>query len=122
LFDRDIADLSIHKVMELRSRDVSHEQMRKFEGYIAEIFAAVTGLSHAGQVSYALTAAFAREGAHLAISARGAKRVHARAKDQQENVCEKVCLLSALNSRSAAKSVSKKGEKYDEERDQHVIQ
>ncbi len=40
LFDRDVADLSIHKVMELRSRDVSHEQMRKFEGYIAEIFAA----------------------------------------------------------------------------------
>jgi GTP cyclohydrolase IA len=40
LFDRDIADLSIHKIMELRSRDVSHEQMRKFEGYIAEIFAA----------------------------------------------------------------------------------
>jgi len=30
----------MRKVMELRSRDVSHEQMQKFEGYVAEIFAA----------------------------------------------------------------------------------
>ena len=49
----------------------------RLEGHVA----IVTGLSHAGQVGYALTAAFAREGAHLAISARGAKRMHARAEE-----------------------------------------
>jgi NAD(P)-dependent dehydrogenase (short-subunit alcohol dehydrogenase family) len=49
----------------------------RLEGHVA----IVTGLSHAGQVSYALTPAFAREGAHLAISARSAKRVHARAEE-----------------------------------------
>ena len=39
----------------------------------------ITGVSHAGQVGYALAAAFAREGALLSISARTASRVHARA-------------------------------------------
>jgi NAD(P)-dependent dehydrogenase (short-subunit alcohol dehydrogenase family) len=41
--------------------------------------AIVTGVSHVGQVGYALAAAFAREGALLAISARNAERVLARA-------------------------------------------
>jgi NAD(P)-dependent dehydrogenase (short-subunit alcohol dehydrogenase family) len=49
----------------------------RLEGHVA----IVTGVSHAGQVGYALAAAFAREGAHLAISARGAKRMHARAEE-----------------------------------------
>jgi GTP cyclohydrolase I len=40
LFDQTKDDLNMHKVMELRSRDISHEQMQRFEGYIAEIFAA----------------------------------------------------------------------------------
>lgn len=40
MFDRASDDLSVHKILELRSRDVSHEQMQKFEGYIAEIFGA----------------------------------------------------------------------------------
>ncbi len=43
--------------------------------------AIVTGVSHAGQVGYALAAAFAREGALLAISARNAERVNARAQE-----------------------------------------
>jgi len=34
----------------------------------------VTGVSHPGQVGYGLAAAFAREGAHLAISTRNAER------------------------------------------------
>ncbi len=38
--------------------------------------AIVTGVSHAGQVGYVLAAAFAREGALLAISARTAQRVN----------------------------------------------
>jgi NAD-dependent SIR2 family protein deacetylase len=41
--------------------------------------AIVTGVSQPGQVGYALAAAFAREGALLAISARNAERVHTRA-------------------------------------------
>jgi riboflavin biosynthesis pyrimidine reductase len=41
----------------------------------------ITGVSHAGQVGYALAAAFAREGALLSISARTASRVHARAEE-----------------------------------------
>jgi len=40
LFDRASDDPSIYKAMELRHRDISREQMERFEGYIAEIFAA----------------------------------------------------------------------------------
>ncbi len=43
--------------------------------------AIITGVSHAGQVGYALASAFAREGAMLAISARSPERVHARAQE-----------------------------------------
>jgi GTP cyclohydrolase IA len=39
LFDRDDVDLSLWRVMELHHRAVSREQMRRFEGYLAEIFA-----------------------------------------------------------------------------------
>ena len=49
----------------------------RLEGQVAII----TGVSHAGQVGYALAAAFAREGALLSISARTASRVHARAEE-----------------------------------------
>jgi GTP cyclohydrolase IA len=41
LFDQTEDDLNMRKAMELRSREISHEQMQKFEGYIAEIFAAL---------------------------------------------------------------------------------
>lgn len=39
LFDRDHVDLSLRRVMELHHRAVSREQMCRFEGYLAEIFA-----------------------------------------------------------------------------------
>src|SRR5262249_58133200 len=48
---------------------------------LQEKVAIITGVSHAGQVGYALAAAFAREGAHLAISTRSAERVNARAEE-----------------------------------------
>ena len=35
----------------------------------------ITGVSHAGQVGYALAAAFAREGARIALLARGRDRL-----------------------------------------------
>jgi len=40
LFDRDVVDLSLRRVMELHHRAVSRERLRRFEGYLAEIFAA----------------------------------------------------------------------------------
>ena len=40
LVDRDVVDLSLHRVMELHHRAVSREQLHRFEGYLAEIFAA----------------------------------------------------------------------------------
>ncbi len=43
--------------------------------------AIITGVSHSGQVGYALASAFAREGAMLAISARSPERVNARAQE-----------------------------------------
>src|SRR5579872_6694657 len=43
--------------------------------------AIITGVSHAGQVGLALAEAFAREGALLAISARNAERIKARAEE-----------------------------------------
>ena len=38
--ERDEDNLDIQGIMELRSREVSREQMRRFEGYVAEIFSA----------------------------------------------------------------------------------
>lgn len=43
--------------------------------------AIITGVSHAGQVGFALASAFVHEGAHLAISSRSAERVNARAQE-----------------------------------------
>ena len=40
MFDRDVVDLSLRRVMELHQRAVSREQMCRFGGYMAEIFAA----------------------------------------------------------------------------------
>ena len=41
LFDRDVEDFNLHTMMELQRREISPEQMRKFEGYMAEIFDAL---------------------------------------------------------------------------------
>ena len=38
VFDQERDDLAMHRVMDLRRRSVSDEQMRRFEGYMAEIF------------------------------------------------------------------------------------
>ncbi len=40
MLDRERDTPSIHRALELRRRSVSHEQMRRFEGYMAEIFEA----------------------------------------------------------------------------------
>jgi len=41
VFDRDVEDFNLHTMMELQRREISQEQMRKFEGYMAEIFDAL---------------------------------------------------------------------------------
>jgi 2-dehydro-3-deoxy-D-gluconate 5-dehydrogenase len=43
--------------------------------------AIITGVSHAGQVGFALAAAFLREGGRVVISSRNSERVHTRAKE-----------------------------------------
>lgn len=43
--------------------------------------AIITGVSHAGQVGFALALAFAREGASVAVSSRSAERVQARVQE-----------------------------------------
>jgi GTP cyclohydrolase I len=40
LSDRDLGDYGIHAAMQLHRREISSEQMHKFEGYMAEIFEA----------------------------------------------------------------------------------
>jgi NAD(P)-dependent dehydrogenase (short-subunit alcohol dehydrogenase family) len=45
---------------------------------LANKVAIITGVSHAGQVGFALALAFVREGARVAISSRSAERVQAR--------------------------------------------
>ncbi len=53
-------------------------------GRLANKVAIITGVSHAGQVGFALAGAFAREGAFLAISSRSSERVQARTVELQE--------------------------------------
>lgn len=50
-------------------------------GRLTEKVAIITGVSHAGQVGFALAAALAHEGASVAISSRSAERVQARAQE-----------------------------------------
>ena len=67
--------------------------------------AIVTGVSHAGQVGYALAAAFAREGAPLAISARNAERVHARAEALQGEGAKVIAIPADLTLEEGANTL-----------------
>lgn len=67
--------------------------------------AIITGVSHAGQVGFALATAFASEGAKLAISARSTERVNARAVELRELVTGAKVLPSALLSGARRESV-----------------
>lgn len=50
---------------------------------LAEKVAIITGVSHAGQVGFAMASAFVREGARVAISSRSTERVQARVQELQ---------------------------------------
>jgi len=64
--------------------------------------AVVTGVSHSGQVGYALAAAFAREGALLAISARNAERVHAHAESLRAEGARVIAIPADLTTEEGA--------------------
>ncbi len=70
----------------------------RLEGNVA----IVTGVSHAGQVGYALAAAFASEGALLAISARNAERVRARAGELRAAGAKVIAIPSDLTTEEGA--------------------
>src|SRR6266700_774858 len=67
--------------------------------------AIITGVSHAGQVGYALAAAFAREGALLAISARNAERVKARAQALQSEGARVIAIPADLTTEEGANTL-----------------
>ncbi|MFL5661548.1 MAG: SDR family NAD(P)-dependent oxidoreductase [Ktedonobacteraceae bacterium] len=68
----------------------------------------ITGVSHAGQVGYALAAAFAHEGAHLAISARTAERVNARAQELRARGASVIAIPADLTTEEGANTLIQK--------------
>ena len=70
--------------------------------------AIITGVSHAGQVGYALAAAFAREGALLAISARNAERVKARAQALHSEGAKAIAIPADLTTEEGANTLIQK--------------
>jgi NAD(P)-dependent dehydrogenase (short-subunit alcohol dehydrogenase family) len=64
--------------------------------------AIITGVSHAGQVGFALASAFAREGATLAISSRTFERVNARAEELRATGAQVVAVPADLTTEEGA--------------------
>ncbi len=60
--------------------------------------AIITGVSSAGQVGFALSAGFAREGAKLAISSRSSERVSARAEELRAKKAQVIGVTADLTS------------------------
>ncbi len=67
--------------------------------------AIITGVSHAGQIGFALADAFVREGARLAISARSAERVRARAQELQSKGAKVLAVPADLTSEEGANAL-----------------
>jgi NAD(P)-dependent dehydrogenase (short-subunit alcohol dehydrogenase family) len=67
--------------------------------------AIITGVSHTGQVGYALASAFAREGALLAISSRSAERVNARAQELQKEGAQVIAIPADLTTEEGANTL-----------------
>ena len=64
--------------------------------------AIITGVSHAGQVGFALASAFAREGSMLAISSRTSERVNARAEELRAAGAQVVAVPADLTTEEGA--------------------
>jgi NAD(P)-dependent dehydrogenase (short-subunit alcohol dehydrogenase family) len=67
--------------------------------------AIITGVSHAGQVGFALASALAREGAMLAICSRSAERVHARAEELLQAGAQVAAIAADLTTEEGAQSL-----------------
>ena len=67
--------------------------------------AIVTGVSHAGQVGFALAVAFARDGALLAISTRNAERVKARAEELRAQGASVIAIPADLTTEEGAQTL-----------------
>lgn len=70
--------------------------------------AIITGVSHAGQVGYALAGAFAREGALLAISSRSPERVNARAQELRAGGATILAVPADLTTEEGAQTLVQK--------------
>lgn len=70
--------------------------------------AIITGVSHAGQVGFALASAFAREGAKLAISARNAERINTRAQELREEGADVIGIPADLTTEEGANALIQK--------------
>src|SRR5579871_1401462 len=81
------------------------KKRRKSRMRLQEQVAIITGVSHAGQVGFALAAAFAREGAKLAISSRSSERVHARAKELEAEGAQVIGVAADLTSEKGASTL-----------------
>jgi NAD(P)-dependent dehydrogenase (short-subunit alcohol dehydrogenase family) len=67
--------------------------------------AIITGVSHAGQVGFALATAFAHEGATLAISSRTTERVNARAEELRAEGAQVVAVPADLTTEEGANAL-----------------
>jgi 2-dehydro-3-deoxy-D-gluconate 5-dehydrogenase len=74
--------------------------------------AIITGVSHAGQVGFALASAFARKGALLAIGSRTAERVNARAEDLRAEGAQVVAVPVDLTTEEGADALVQETMKY----------
>ncbi len=67
--------------------------------------AIVTGVSHAGQVGFALASAMAREGSALAISSRTAERVNARSEELRAEGAQVIAVPADLTTEEGASAL-----------------
>ena len=67
--------------------------------------AVITGVSHAGQVGFALASGFAREGAKLAISSRSSERIGARAEELRAEGAQVIGVAADLTSQAGANAL-----------------
>src|SRR5438552_1241284 len=74
--------------------------------------AIITGVSHAGQVGFALASAFAREGALLAIGSHTAERVNARAEELRTEGAQVVAVPADLTTEEGADALVQETMKY----------
>src|SRR6516225_2666749 len=74
--------------------------------------AIITGVSHAGQVGFALASAFAREGSMLVISSRTSERVNARSEELRAAGAQVVAVPADLTTEEGASALVQESLKF----------